>query len=104
MRARTRVNVDVRRVNWGFGGYPFHAGNEITVLEPIPIHEPSSLMIGAGVNAKAPLTFIGHANISITPDRYGHLMPGNEEQAAPALAALGQRPTRSTAAPLPAVP
>jgi hypothetical protein len=25
---------------------------------------------------------MGHANISITLDRYGHLMPGSEEQAA----------------------
>jgi hypothetical protein len=25
---------------------------------------------------------MGHANISITLDRYGHLMPGSEEEAA----------------------
>jgi len=25
---------------------------------------------------------LGHANISITMDRYGHLMPGNEDEAA----------------------
>jgi len=25
---------------------------------------------------------MGHANISITLDRYGHLMPGNEAEAA----------------------
>jgi integrase len=35
-------------------------------------------MIAAGVNAKALSTYLGHANISITFDRYGHLMPGNE--------------------------
>ena len=39
-------------------------------------------MIAAGVNAKALSTFMGHANISITLDRYGHLMPGAEDQAA----------------------
>lgn len=39
-------------------------------------------MIGAGVNAKALSTYLGHASISITLDRYGHLMPGNEEEAA----------------------
>jgi integrase len=39
-------------------------------------------MIDTGVNAKAISTYMGHANISITLDRYGHLMPGNEEQAA----------------------
>jgi hypothetical protein len=42
----------------------------------------ASLYIAAGVNAKALSTFLGHANISITLDRYGHLMPGSEEEAA----------------------
>jgi integrase len=45
-------------------------------------HSFASLMIAAGVNAKALSTFMGHANISITLDRYGHLMPGSEEEAA----------------------
>ena len=39
-------------------------------------------MIAAGVNAKALTTFMGHASVSITLDRYGHLMPGSEEEAA----------------------
>ena len=39
-------------------------------------------MIAAGVNAKALSTYMGHANICITLDRYGHLMPGNEDEAA----------------------
>jgi integrase len=39
-------------------------------------------MVAAGVNAKALSTYMGHANISITLDRYGHLMPGNENEAA----------------------
>lgn len=34
------------------------------------------------VNAKVLSTYMGHANISITLDCYGHLMPGNEAQAA----------------------
>jgi integrase len=45
-------------------------------------HTFASLMIGAGVNAKAISTFMGHANISITLDLYGHLMPGSEAEAA----------------------
>ena len=32
-----------------------------------------SLMIAAGVNAKALSTYMGHANISITLDRYGQI-------------------------------
>jgi integrase len=55
-------------------------------LEPITLHEArhtyASLMIAAGVNAKALSTYMGHASITITYDRYGHLMPGNEEEAA----------------------
>jgi integrase len=45
-------------------------------------HTYASLMIAAGVNPKALQTFMGHANISITYDRYGHLMPGSEQEAA----------------------
>ena len=45
-------------------------------------HTYVSLMIGAGVNAKALSTFMGHANIAITLDRYGHLMPGSGAEAA----------------------
>jgi integrase len=39
-------------------------------------------MIEAGVNAKALSTYMGHSSVTITLDHYGHLMPGNEEQAA----------------------
>jgi integrase len=33
------------------------------------------------VNLKALSSYLGHASITITLDRYGHLMPGNEEDA-----------------------
>lgn len=39
-------------------------------------------MIAAGVNAKPLSTYMGHSSITITLDRYGHLMPGNETEAA----------------------
>ena len=55
-------------------------------LQRILLHECrhtfASLMIAAGVNAKALQAFMGHANIGITLDRYGHLMPGSEAEAA----------------------
>src|SRR6185437_6463832 len=64
-------------------------------LRRITLHECrhtfASLMIAAGVNAKALSTYMGHANISITLDRYGHLMPGNEEEAADLLDAYLER-------------
>ncbi len=45
-------------------------------------HTFASLMIAAGVNAKALSVFMGHASITITLDRYGHLFPGSEDEAA----------------------
>jgi integrase len=54
-------------------------------LEPIGLHAArhtaASVMIAAGVNVKALSEFLGHASITITLDRYGHLMPGNETEA-----------------------
>ena len=53
---------------------------------PITLHECrhtyAAYMIAAGVNAKALSTYMGHASITITLDRYGHLLPGNEHHAA----------------------
>jgi integrase len=55
-------------------------------FEPIGLHECrhtfASLMIAAGVNAKSLSTYMGHSSVTITLDRYGHLMPGNETEAA----------------------
>jgi integrase len=68
---------------------------EAAELERLTLHEArhtfASLMIAAGVNAKALSVYMGHANISITLDRYGHLMPGNEEEAAGLLDAYLER-------------
>jgi integrase len=55
-------------------------------LTPIGLHECrhtfAALLIASGVTAKAVSTFMGHASISITFDRYGHLFPGSEDEAA----------------------
>ncbi|HJR50235.1 MAG TPA: tyrosine-type recombinase/integrase, partial [Gemmatimonadales bacterium] len=55
-------------------------------LAPIGLHEArhtfASLAIAAGVNAKALSVYMGHASVTITLDRYGHLFPGNENEAA----------------------
>jgi integrase len=55
-------------------------------LTPISLHECrhsyAAYMIAAGINTKALSTYMGHASITITLDRYGHLLPGNERQAA----------------------
>ena len=48
-------------------------------------HSYAAYMIAAGINAKALSTYMGHTSITVTLDRYGHLLPGNEQQAANAL-------------------
>jgi integrase len=64
-------------------------------LDPITLHEArhmfASLMIATGVNAEALATYMGHASVTITYDRYGHLMPGNETEAAALLDAYLER-------------
>jgi integrase len=55
-------------------------------LSEIGLHECrhtfASLMIAAGVNAKALSTYMGHSSVTITYDRYSHLFPGSEDEAA----------------------
>ena len=64
-------------------------------LEPITLHDArhtfASLMIAAGVNARALTAYMGHASVTTTYDRYGHLMPGNEDEAAALLDAYLER-------------
>jgi integrase len=68
-------------------------------------HTYASLMIAAGVNAKALSTFMRHANIGITLDLYGHMLPGSEAEAATLLDAYLAReagdPTSPSASPEP---
>jgi integrase len=87
-----------RRVGLAFGtnyAQPFTPSNvrkranaawQRTGLQLIGLHECrhtfASLMIAAGVNAKALSTYMGHSSVTITYDRYGLLMPGNESEAA----------------------
>jgi integrase len=55
-------------------------------LARIGLHEArhtfASLAIAAGMNAKSLSSYMGHSSVVITLDRYGHLMPGNEAEAA----------------------
>jgi integrase len=55
-------------------------------LQPIGLHEArhtfASVLIAAGVNAKAITTYMGHASVQTTYDLYGKLMPGSESEAA----------------------
>jgi integrase len=55
-------------------------------LKPIGLHDCrhtyAAFMIAANVNAKALSSYMGHSTITVTLDRYGHLLPGNEREAA----------------------
>ena len=75
-------------------------------IAPISLHQCrhtfASLMIAAGVNAKALSTYMGHSSITITLDRYGHLMPGNEQESAGLLNDyLERRPSSEISLPRP---
>jgi integrase len=74
-------------------------------LEPIGLHEArhtfASVLIAAGVNAKAITTYMGHASIQTTYDLYGKLMPGSESEAAALVDAyLARSDTKSRLAQL----
>lgn len=54
------------------------------------------MLIAAGVDILAVSRRLGHENVRMTLDLYGHLMPGQDERAAQAMerivAALGDNP------------
>lgn len=61
-------------------------------LDPLTPHEArhtcASYLIAAGLNPKQVQTYIGHSDIRTTYNVYGHLMPGDEGQAATQLEAF----------------
>jgi integrase len=71
------------------------AWSETKLSPTITLHEArhtfASLMIAAGVNAKALSTYMGHSTVVLTLDRYGHLFPGSEDEAAGLLDAYLER-------------
>lgn len=66
-----RAATDVKHGDLGFEPFALHEAR----------HGYASAMIAAEVNAKAIQTYMGHASITETFDRYGHLMPGAEDEA-----------------------
>jgi integrase len=85
-------------------GQPFHYGAMMirakeawaeAELEGIGLHAArhtaASVMIAAGVNVKALSEFLGHSSITITLDRYGHLLPDSLTEAASLLDAYLDR-------------
>jgi integrase len=82
---------DRARARWQERGLP-----TITLHEAR--HTYASFAIAADLNAKTLSTYMGHATIAITLDLYGHLMPGNEAEAASMLDAYFARTVAQTVA------
>lgn len=51
-------------------------------------------MLDAGITIDKVSKFMGHASITITIDRYGHLLPGGEAEAAALLDVYHERKRR----------
>ncbi len=55
-------------------------------IRPIGLHDSRhtavSHMLDAGITIDKVSKFMGHASITVTIDRYGHLLPGGEAEAA----------------------
>ena len=70
-------------------------------LAPIGLHECrhsyAAYAIAAGINPKALSSYMGHSSIIVTLDRYGHLMPGNETEAASLLDCYLRQPSPTAA-------
>jgi integrase len=64
-------------------------------LEPLTPHEARhcavSYFIACGMNAKEISVYVGHGDVRQTWNRYGHLMPGGEQEAAAKLDAFLER-------------
>ena len=67
-------------------------------IRPIGLHEcrhsAVSQMLDAGIGIDKVSKFMGHASITITIDRYGHLLPGGEAEAATLLDTYHERKKR----------
>jgi integrase len=64
------------------------AGLDAAVTLHTARHTYASLMVAAGVGFKALQTYMGHSSITITLDRYSHLLPGAHAEDALRLDAL----------------
>lgn len=51
-------------------------------------HAHASHLLAAGVNVKVVSERLGHASVAFTLDVYGHVLPGQQADAAAAVAAL----------------
>lgn len=79
------------RAVWEAAGLP-------TVTLHAARHTFASFAIAAGMNAKTLCVIMGHADIATTFDKYGHLLPGSEDEAAARLDAYFAQTVAQTVA------
>ena len=83
---------DGRPIWPGYVSDRFHALTDLVKLPRIRLHDlrhsAASLAIAAGVDLKTVSSNLGHAGISITADRYSHVLPAVAREAAERVAAL----------------
>jgi integrase len=83
---------DGRPIWPGFVSDRFHTLTDLTDLPSIRLHDlrhsAASLALAAGVDLKTVSSNLGHAGISITADRYSHVLPAVARAAAERVAAL----------------
>ncbi len=76
--------------------YRVRANWKAADVNPVGLHQArhtaASIFIAAGINIKVISTVMGHSSITITLDRYGHLMPGSIAEATGQLDAYLERP------------
>ncbi|MDH3753746.1 MAG: tyrosine-type recombinase/integrase [Acidimicrobiia bacterium] len=64
----------------------------LKILERIRLHDlrhsHATALLAAGVNVRVVADRLGHASVAFTIDCYGHSLPGQQREAANAVAAL----------------
>ena len=72
-------------------------------LNPIGLHEArhtfASFLIAAGTNLKSITEIMGHASVTVSLDRYGHMLPGGRDEVVERLDAFFERALSDFARP-----
>lgn len=88
------------RHGWFYRGVWKPALAEAGLPDDVRIHDlrytAASLLIAEGVHARAVQAHLGHSSISVTMDRYGHLLPSEFDAIAGKLDALHDRAAAQT--------
>ena len=88
--ALPRRSGDDRRSN-NTNRTPRRASSAASIRPVGPPPTIATYLIASGLNAKTIATYMGHSSVAFSQDRYGHLLPENEAEAADAIDAFLER-------------